>query len=603
MFRLAVAAAILAAFSLQAAEKEAAPVPPPLAVSTKASLYRGRTITIPLRAAGRTPGIVKFFIRSQPKHGTLGPVRRQSRTTATVTYTHDDSSSGEDLFTFAAQAEDSPVSAQGRVVISIAEEPAILELGGSLNFGEVVLGEASTRQITLRNAGGGRLEGQVAVPEPWRIEGPSKFRIGRGEAENVSIVFEPAEDRDYRGRLTFGGVVENSGELFGRGIPPLEFTPPHNLEFSKVEGSLDRAAELRLRNRTDLPRRVDFSGPPGLVIPQEIALEPGEEGVVIFRTVPGFLADLSGRITVRSEGYETRLPFRVFSSPPVFAALPGAKADFGEVEPGRRYQKSLLITNTGGTDARLRVISPAEVLVTPNPESIVLSPGGKRAFGIAFEPFKVGPYESVLRFEAPGAQPLDITITAKVLPQAKAPNLSTAKNLPIPSLPVEKSSQISSGSPGLAYELSIIRGVSLGKEAYHRALISWKKPKKKVQAYRIEGRNLSLGQDGKVRVEWETWQHILFREEGDRVVAEINNLPSGGAWFIRISVQEHGNKWSQPTPTFRIFTKRWKGPPLWTLFAALPALVAGVWVIADLIRRRREEAADVTERIGQLGKS
>lgn len=573
-----------------------------MAVSAKASLYRGRTITIPLRAAGRTPGVIKFLIRSQPKHGTLGPIRRQSRTTATVTYTHDDTESGGDVFTYATQAEDSPVSAQGRVVITIAEEPAVLELGGSLNFGEAILGEACTRQISLRNAGGGRLEGKVAVPAPWRIEGPSEFRLSRGQVENVSIVFEPVEERDYRGRLTFGGVVENSGELFGRGVQPLEFQPRHNLELSKTGESPARSAELRIRNRTDLPRKVDFSGPSGLVIPPEIALEPGEEKSVVFRTAPGFLSDLAGSIAIRSEGYEMTMPFQVFSSPPVFAVQPGPKIDFGEVEPNRRYQKSFWITNTGGSDARLRVTGPEEVLVTPSPESIVLSPGGKRAFGVAFEPRKIGAYENILRIEAPGAQPLDITIAAQVKPQARLAAFPTPDNLPLPLLPAEKPSEISSASPRISYELPLIRGISVGKEAYHRVEVSWKKPKKKIRNYRIEGRNLSI-KDNKVRVEWETWRHIIFREEGDRVIAEINNLPSGGAWFIRLSAQEHGDKWSEPTPTFRIFTKRWKGPPLWMFIAALPALAAAAWAVAGFVRRRREEAACDEQRIGQLGKS
>ncbi len=56
-------------------DKENLPPPPPMPQAQDVSIYRGRSIEIPLRAIGRSPGQLRFLIRTQPKHGTLGPIQ------------------------------------------------------------------------------------------------------------------------------------------------------------------------------------------------------------------------------------------------------------------------------------------------------------------------------------------------------------------------------------------------------------------------------------------------------------------------------------------------------------------------------------------------
>ncbi len=65
-----------------------------MAVPGKVSVYRGNTVIIPLRASGRTPGQIRFIVRTEPKFGTLGEILVTGPTTAEVAYTHNDGPPG-----------------------------------------------------------------------------------------------------------------------------------------------------------------------------------------------------------------------------------------------------------------------------------------------------------------------------------------------------------------------------------------------------------------------------------------------------------------------------------------------------------------------------
>ena len=95
--------------------------------------------------------------RTQDRGGHLHARRRRARVA--------------DSFTFAVQAVDSPVSAAASITITVSEEPPALSVVHSVDFGSVQVGEMREEQITLRNSGGGILEGRMDVTPPWQILG------------------------------------------------------------------------------------------------------------------------------------------------------------------------------------------------------------------------------------------------------------------------------------------------------------------------------------------------------------------------------------------------------------------------------------------------
>ncbi|MEI6338831.1 MAG: hypothetical protein WCQ57_09655, partial [Verrucomicrobiota bacterium] len=121
---------LLAATAASGAPKEPPPAPaPPMAQSQNLSIYRGRSMEIPLRAVGRAPSQLRFIIRAQPEHGKLGEIRFTGPKSAVVTYTQNETGGADgDAVTFAVQAADTAVSAPAQVRIVITEEPPALSV-------------------------------------------------------------------------------------------------------------------------------------------------------------------------------------------------------------------------------------------------------------------------------------------------------------------------------------------------------------------------------------------------------------------------------------------------------------------------------------------
>jgi hypothetical protein len=164
------------------------------------SIFRGRSIEVPLRAQGRTPGQLKFLIRSRPSKGRLGEIRTTGPKSGVITYTHESADDGADSFTFAVQAMDSPVSAAAAISIAVLEEPPALSVVHSVDFGRVLLGETSEQQVVLRNSGGGMLTGRMDVSPPWAILGSSEYRLGRNQNKR-SASHVPEMEQLYSGSL------------------------------------------------------------------------------------------------------------------------------------------------------------------------------------------------------------------------------------------------------------------------------------------------------------------------------------------------------------------------------------------------------------------
>lgn len=593
------AAIVIAAAPVFAAPKEEPPQrPPPLAQSQSLAIYRGRSVEIPLRAIGRAPGQLKFLIRSKPSHGRLGPVRVTGWKTASVTYTHDDTAgTPSDVFSFAVQAIDSPVSAPGVVRISISEQPPALSVVHALDFGKTLIGETSEEEITIRNSGGGLLAGRVSAPPPWKILGDADYSLTRREEKKVRLLFAPKEERDYFEKLTFSHDARASVNLSGVAASPFAFDPPRGLDLASPDGEPVRSGGFRIRNLTTRDRTIEIAAPPETSAPEQIDVPAGGETTITVRTRPGFLGAIEGAMDIESEGFQTRIPIRAFALQPVLSAEPAAGLDFGEIEPRVRQTKPLDIRNDGGVAARLRATAPDDILILPDPTSVVIPPGETRHFEIALETSGTGDYRKQIVLEAEGSAKLSLPITARlteVSRQSSPPPTPAPAPLVQPSPPPAPNAEKFSDMPA-------VKDVAIHKISDRSYDLIWKKPAPNATGTIIENRLVEAGENGQTRIRWRELKRVKFSEADGNITARFEHLVPGETWYLRISSIDETGRRSPPSQTVRLaVTPSEKISPAW---AVLPVLAIAAAAIVLIRRRQRAEAQGDEERIARIGRS
>jgi hypothetical protein len=595
--RYLVLIALLAGGATRAAPKEAPIVPPPMAQPQSLSVFRGRSIDIPLRAQGRTPGQLKFLIRSLPTKGRLGEIHLTGARTAEITYIHDDTSEGTDSFTFAVQAIDSPVSAAAPITINIFEEPPALTVPESVDFGVLEVGTTREEQIVLRNSGGGMLEGTVEVSPPWKVTGSAEYRLARNQQKKVGLLCVPNEPQDYSGRLVFSHDARAAVELTASAISPFDFEPAREIELASQDTGALRSGSVAIRNRTGRDRMVAVSVPPEISSPDKVFIPAGEEEKIALRTKPGFLGDLQGAVSFQSEGFRHSIPLRVFALPPILRIEPREGLDFGEIEARRRHQGYLRIKNEGGTAARLRTKGPAEILLVPDPNSAVLQPGETRIFEVAFEASSPGDYRSEIIIESGARKPATIPVVARIGSQpVEAPKVPTTALDPAARLPAPAPE---SGEPSsLIPAVKKIRVLRASNRVFE---FGWEKPVKNPVAWIVQQRQLEVtSPDDSPKAVWRDMTNVRFFEQNNMIEARFENLAPGQVWFLRVlSIDQQGHR-SAPSPTFMMSSAPAKDDTLFRRIVSLLALAVGVLGLLTFRRRRQAEAAEQAEQIARI---
>ena len=594
-WRYLVLVALLAGPALQAAPKELPVLPPPMAQPQSLSIFRGRSVEIPLRAQGRTPGQLKFLLRSRPSNGRLGEIRVTGPKTAVVTYTHDDNGESSDSFTFAVQTLDSPVSAAAPITIAISEEPPALSVVHSLDFGSVQVGETREEQITLRNSGGGLLEGRMDAPRPWKILGAAEYRLGRNQERKVRILCVPDEEQEYSGKLVFSHDTRSAVELSASAISPFEFQPSREIELASQDGDAVRTGGVAIRNRTSRDRTVEISVPPEISSPDQVTISAGEESRIALETEPAFLGASEGVVGFESEGFRHSIPLRVFALQPVLRIEPREGLDFGEIQPRKRYKGFLRIKNEGGSAARLRATASNDILLVPDPNTAVLQPGETRIFEVALEASSIGDYRSQIVIDAGGGKPISVEVAGRIAAQTRE-----AKKIPTATLdPTSREPPVA--EPAKEQSLSAIPPVTEIKvlKASNRVFeIGWSKPAPDPVTWVIQQHQFEMGDPPKLV--WRDLRNIKFSEQNGMAVARFENLAPGQVWLLRIvSVDEQGRR-SMPSPTVKLSSAPPKRLPLLWWIAGLLAIGAMVFGWAKLRDRRQAKASREANRIARI---
>jgi hypothetical protein len=596
--------AVFFAFDLTfaAKEKEELPAPPPMPQSETVAMYRGRTVTITLRAIGRAPGQLRFLIRKKPRYGTLGEITPIDRKKATVTYTHDArNGAGMDTFSFAVQAPDSAVSAQGVVTIAISEEPPAFSVVHALDFGTVLLGDRKEEEIVIKNVGGGILSGRITAPPSWKINGPTTYQLKRHEEQKVQIVFEPSQPLEFVEKLQFSHDARTAVTLSGTGAAPLAFTPEKEIELQAESGEARRTATLLVQNLTDQPRPLEVQPPENIIEPAEVTIPPKGEARITLVTKPDFIEQIDGSVNIISEGYRTEIPLRAYALQPSLQVTPSTGFDFGEVQPGHRYKGVLQLKNTGGLAARITTDLPSGLLLTPDPESVVITSGETRAFEFTFEPMATGDlkHEIVLNVAHGDTVRIPVRATSVAPPEAARPTPTPSRqpaSVENPPKGAEPPAPPASDIPAIA-NIMVLDITSSSVD------LGWKKPAENARGTLVEFREIEATTDGPPKTKWTEWRGAKFLEENGLSVARFEALPPGRTWYIRISSIDEAGKRSAPSQTVRLAARPAKKSP-WLLIVVGVVVVSGIGGVVWFVRLRRQQMEnEEAQRISTLEKS
>lgn len=569
------------------------------------SIYRGRTVEIPLHAIGRASGQLKFLIRTKPKYGQLGTIVPTGNKTAVVTYTHNgDAGTGSDIFSFAVQGPNTPVSAPGRVQIAVSEEPPAFSVVHSLDFGTVLLGEQREEEITIRNSGGGWLIGSILAPEPWKVLGDVNYKLARNEEKKVRVLFAPTEAREYTEKLVFSHDARSPVTLTGNAASPFTLNPAQEILLVRQDAGTIRSGGLIIHNVTPRERIIEVATPGRISAPDQVTAGPEGEAKVAFHTSPDFLGPIEGEIVLESEGYRQSIPLKAPAFPPILEIEPKEGLAFGNIPVAEPRTLTVTVKNTGGTAARLRVSPPSNLLLIPEPNSAFIEQGQSRTFEATLETRTEGAYHGDLEISAEGATPIKLPVTAQinnpqtVVPTLPAPVATTTGTVTVQETPDAARLVVDEKDP-FSPDIPIIEEVRVLTRTSRKLELGWKKPAPNV-APMIEQRMIQpTGNTTPPKVTWRRLDNsnIKYSERDGLVVARIENLAQGQSWYLRISSVDETGRRSAPSQTIQLSTNPEKRSKLPLIFLGLVLTAAAGFGIYKYNQHRTEADADRLSRI------
>ena len=316
---------------------------------------------------------------------------------------------------------------------------------------------------------------------------------------------------------------------------------------------------------------------------------------ITLQTKPAFLGPFETTMTLESEGFRQDLPVRVLALPASLHIEPREGLDFGEIEPRQRYRGFLRVKNEGGSAARLQTKVPSEVLLVPDPNSVVLQPGQTRVFEVAFEVSSPGSYRSAITIASSGATPVTIPVVGNAVIRAgQAKKISTEAL----SSAMQPNSSANEAEPALGSgpvkEVRILRASSRVFE------VGWDRPEPDPVAWIIQQRHLEMTSAGPPKPVWRDLKNVRFFEQGRLIGARFENLAPGQIWFLRIiSIDEQGRR-SAASPTFMMTSPQSKNQIFGRTLLVILALGAAVLGVLKFRQRRQTEASAQAEQIARL---
>lgn len=559
--------------------------PPPQPVGQTVQIRKGESVDLPLRGVTRSGLQLKFLIRNQPKLGTLAQVRVIDRGSATVRYTHIASNGpGVDRVRYAVQAPGTSVSTPAEIIIEILEAPPVFIAPERLVFPAVAAGRTRTLEVELRNDGGGFVQGQLELPEPWIFpQGDGSYSLPEGGRVTLPITFAPQAAGSFSSTARFSHQGSRGIVLSGDAVAPVEFSPDR-LELKAAPSVKTRSAVLTLQNRTPERRLIEVSVPAELENVAPVLLASNATAEVQLRTRPDFLGTLEGVVKLSGEGIDATLPLRVFSSPAEVILVdpkPGASLDFGTVLTGRPAHGEIMIRNVGGTEASLRATVPDGFQIQPTPTGETLAPGGERRYKVSLKKPEAGLLREVIRLEANGVPAIQIPVVADVKPDISA---IVAKDRGGVKLPIVVPPEIRARpNPGI---YPAVQEIGVLRRTKNELQLTWKHPSASIDRYAVLERKIEFNDQGQAIGVWKEVINAAIEMDADHAVLTLTNLRPGQRLTLGIAGYDASGQAGDFSAAFVVDSEHRKPFRIpWKTLGAI-IFVAAVWMLWRERRRR-----------------
>ena len=583
----ALAVALLSATEAQSRRDPRAPGVPPPVVSQTIAVQRGEKLTIPLGIHGTRGELLEFLIRTPPAHGRLSPVRSTGMNSAIVTYTPSaKDSAAEDRFAYAVRGSEG-VSAAGVITIRFAEPIVIapkLKAPNDLEFPPVFPGQRSTVEMEITNEGGGTLEGEVAVPEPWSIEGLKIFKVAAGKSATFKLVFSPVQPGVKTGEAVITGAERKIIPLRATGEQRLEASPAL-LKLTAQPGNQTRMGALKITNRSDEDANVTLEAGAKLLTDGTVKVPArGTSSVPVFAdAATGAAFDDTVKLSNREWS----------ASVNVHAVAIGAILRFSAEDvniTGRAGDPTLsgtaILENSGGEPLTVRVDveRPFEIETR-----VVTAPArGSVEIPILVRATAAGTFRSSLKAIGEGGSAVSL-VKAEIAEAAEAKARVRASAPGPENKPNDRSVEDSPKESDTLQFPQDVREIpnAIGRFARatgpDSAVLDWPTNVGPVENLRIEERVLSYSDDGQFQIEWKPLPAASITPGAERVTAELRGLKSGTVYTVRVVSGKDAEASVLFASDFRTVAKA----PVTVGTVRTPLLVVALFVLLFAIWRSR----------------
>ncbi len=582
--KMLITAALAAALPLSALAQSRRSAAPPPVVSQAIAVPRGEKVTVPLAIHGSRGELLEFIIRTPPSFGKLSAIRSTGMNSALVTYTPGAKKAPEDRFSYAVRSSEG-VSAAGVIAIRFVDPvvvPAKLKAPRELEFPPLFLGERSTAELEIGNEGGGFLEGEVEVSEPWSVEGLKLFKVAAGQKTVVRLAFTPAKPGEATGEAIITGTERKVVLLRATADERLK-TSPAQLKLTAQPGSHTRTGVLKISNRSGEDATVTIEAGARLLTDRSVKVAARSES-----SVPIFADAASGAafdetVKLTSGSWSANIPVHAAAVGPILK-FASAEVSFAGTVSGAGTRGSATLENSGGEalTVRLDIDPPFDV-----EQRVVTAPAhGKVEIPVTLRGKGSGSFRGNLKAHGDGGFAV-VPVKAEIAEAAPekpagqaAPPVENVK-VEAPAKEPEQQPQVEIQFPEELREVPNALGRFARATGTTTATLEWPASLGPVNRARVEERKLSLsGESRELQIGWAALAEASITPGEERATAELRGLKPGTLYTVRVV---NGND----ADAFVLFTADfWTAPkaPFVTprmrtgLFvAALFALLVAIW--------------------------
>src|SRR5262245_29449988 len=285
----------------------------------------------------------------------------------------------------------------------------------ALSFGTVTIGQSATRTFTIRNVGGGSLNGTVSESCPqFSIVGAASYTLGAGQSGTMTVRFTPLTTGDDSCAISTGSTCANVNATgTGQAPPPACQLSATSIAFADVVvgQTADRSLTVTNTGGSTLSGALTESCSEFSIVGEaSYNLGSLESATFTLRFGPTAPGDSSctldvgpscGTVTLRGRGV-----------PPPECHLSASSHDFGQVQVGKHKDFNLVVSNVGGGQLCGTATEDCEMFSIPTPSYCAI-PGTPFNLKIRFMPTRTGPVQCVID---PGAECSPITVTGTGVP-------------------------------------------------------------------------------------------------------------------------------------------------------------------------------------------